>query len=171
MRMYAYQALFAGAHGHTYGCHDIWQFYSPYRESVNNPHVYWQEAMELPGAGQMKHVRTLMEAFPYTERVPDQSLVAENTTEQAYRIQATRGKDYAMIYSTAGRPFTVHMGKISGTTVEAFWYDPRKGTSAAPEQYPNKGSVLFTPPTAGYGQDWVLVLADAAKKYPRPGAR
>ena len=26
VRKSAYWALFAGAHGHTYGCHDIWQF-------------------------------------------------------------------------------------------------------------------------------------------------
>lgn len=29
VRVYTYLDLFAGAHGHTYGCHDIWQMYSP----------------------------------------------------------------------------------------------------------------------------------------------
>ena len=29
VRKFAYWALFAGAHGHTYGCHDIWQFFDP----------------------------------------------------------------------------------------------------------------------------------------------
>ena len=50
--------------GHTYGCHDIWQFYSTDREAINGPHVYWPEAMELPGANQMKFVRRLMESHP-----------------------------------------------------------------------------------------------------------
>jgi len=34
VRKFAYLDLFAGACGHTYGCHDIWQFYSPNREAV-----------------------------------------------------------------------------------------------------------------------------------------
>lgn len=171
VRMYAYQDLFAGAHGHTYGCHDIWQFYSPYRESVNNPHVYWQQAMELPGAGQMKYVRNLMEAFPLTERIPDQSLIVENNYFQPQRIQATRGNDYAMVYSSAGLPFTVYLGKISGKQVNAYWYDPRNGKSSAPEKLDNNGSRKFIPPTSGYGQDWVLVLVDAARNYAMPGTK
>src|SRR5690606_24303358 len=32
VRKSAYWALLAGAHGHTYGCHDIWQFYAPGRD-------------------------------------------------------------------------------------------------------------------------------------------
>src|SRR6185437_1850460 len=73
VREYAYLDLFAGAFGHTYGCHDIWQFYSPAHEGVNGPHYYWQKAMDLPGANQMKYVRRLMESHPMLERVPDQS--------------------------------------------------------------------------------------------------
>ena len=64
VRKSAYLDLFAGAFGHTYGCHDIWQMYSPKREPVNGPHVFWQEAMDLPGANQMKYVRQLIESIP-----------------------------------------------------------------------------------------------------------
>lgn len=37
VRKAAYFDLFAGAHGHTYGCHDIWQFNSVDKPSVNGP--------------------------------------------------------------------------------------------------------------------------------------
>ena len=168
VRLSAYLSLFAGAHGHTYGCHDIWQMYSPYREAVNGPHVYWQDAIELPGAGQMKYVRKLMESYPMLERVPDQSLIIENNYFQPQRIQATRGKDYVMVYSAAGIPFTVSFGKISGKKLNAYWFDPRNGKTTMLDAVENKSTKQFSPPTKGYGQDWVLVLHDASKNYEIP---
>ena len=166
VRKYAYLDLFSGAFGHTYGCHDIWQFYSPYREAVNNPKIFWQEAMELPGANQMKFVRKLMESRPILERVPDQSLIVENDLGSAERIQATRGNDYAFIYTAAGKSFTVNLGKISGIKLNASWYNPRNGELKKADQVTNKGQQKFTPPSSGYGQDWVLILDDVSKNYP-----
>ncbi len=165
IRKYAYLDLFAGAFGHTYGCHDIWQFYSPYREAVNNPHIYWQEAMELPAANQMKFVRQLMESRPMLDRVPDQSLIEENNLYVGERIQATRGNDYAFIYSSAGKPFTVNLGKISGTSLNVNWFNPKTGEVKFVEKVENKGKKNFIPPSAGYGNDWILVLDDVSKNY------
>ena len=165
VRRSAYLDLFSGGFGHTYGCHDIWQMYSANVEPVNGPHMYWYDAIELPGANQMKYVRNLVEAFPFLERIPDQSIIEEKNTAAAERIQATRGDDYLMVYSTAGKPFTVNMGKIKGPSLKGFWYNPRKGEKTMIDTTVNSGSKKFTPPTANYGQDWVLVLFDAAKNY------
>ena len=165
VRRSAYLDLFSGAFGHTYGCHDIWQMYSAKREGINGPHVYWQEAMDLPGANQMKYVRRLMEAFPLLERIPDQSLIEEKNNAAAERIQATRGDDYLMVYSTAGKPFTVNLQKIKGASLKGFWYNPRTGEQTVIDAIANTGSKKFTPPASNYGQDWVLVLFDAAKNY------
>jgi hypothetical protein len=166
VREFAWLDLFSGAFGHTYGCHDIWQFYSPEREAVNGPHVYWQTAMELPGANQMKYVRRLMESHPpLTERVPDQSLVLENDLPAAERIQATRGKDYLFVYTAAGKPFTVVLGKIEGKMLNVYWYNPRDGIVIKVPPVDNKGTHFCKPPKSGYGQDWVLVLEDAEKTF------
>jgi hypothetical protein len=158
IRLYAYQEVFAGAHGHTYGCHDIWQFYSPYRESVNNPHIYWQEAMELPGAQQMKFLKELMLSRPFLERVPDQTMIVENDLSPSERIQATRGKNYAFVYSSAGKPFSVLPGKIDGKSLKATWMNPRNGEKKTIGTFNNTAKNLFIPPTEGYGQDWILIL-------------
>ena len=166
VRQYAYLDLFSGAFGHTYGCHDIWQFYSTEREAINGPHVYWPAALELPGATQMKFVRKLMESHPLTERVPDQSLILENDLPAAERIQATRGKDYIFIYSAAGRSFTVVLGKITGRNLNVYWFNPRNGSVKKETPVENKGNKMFKPPGSGYGQDWVLILDDAEKNYP-----
>jgi Protein of unknown function (DUF4038)/Putative collagen-binding domain of a collagenase len=165
VRMYAYLDLFSGAFGHTYGCHDIWQFYSADYEAVNGPHMYWTQALELTGANQMKYVRKLMESHPITERVPDQSLILENDLPASERVQATRGRDYVFVYSATGRSFTLILGKTEGKLLNMYWFNPRNGGSTKEPQVKNSGKILFTPPTSGYGQDWILILDDAAKNY------
>lgn len=160
VRKYAYLDLFAGAHGHTYGCHDIWQMYSAKREGINGPPHYWQEAMELPGANQMIFVKKLMLSHPMLDRIPDQSLVVENNLAASEHIQATKGKDYVFIYTPEGKAFTVNLDKISGDSLQTYWYDPRTGKAKDPVMIVNKGSKKFIPPSSGYGQDWVLVMDD-----------
>jgi Protein of unknown function (DUF4038)/Putative collagen-binding domain of a collagenase len=167
VRKSAYLDMFAGAFGHTYGCHDIWQFYSPNRDAVNGPHVYWQQAMELPGANQMIYVRRLIESHPVLDRIPDQSLIKEDNYTPAERIQATRGNDYLFVYTAVGKPFTVVLEKIKGDKLQSYWFNPRNGKTTDAEIIDNKGIKNFTPPSSGYGQDWVLVLDDAGKQYPK----
>lgn len=168
VRQFAYLDLFAGAFGHTYGCHDIWQMYSASRPAVNGPHLYWPEALELPAANQMQFVKRLIMSRPMLDRVPDQSFIVENSLTPADRIQATRGRDYAFVYTSSGKPFSVSPGKISGQSVNANWFDPRTGKTKPAGSFTNQKPQLFTPPDSGYGHDWVLILDDSAKNYPMP---
>jgi hypothetical protein len=165
VRKYAYLDLFSGAFGHTYGCHDIWQMYSPKYEPLNGPHMFWYDALDLPGAKQMSIVRKLMESHPLLDRVPDQSIIKENNNGPADRIQATRGTDYLFVYTAAGKPFTVIARKIKGDRLNAYWLDPRNGKIKDLPQVSNRKNNTFMPPSAGYGQDWVLLLDNAAAQY------
>jgi hypothetical protein len=167
VRKHAYLDVFAGAFGHTYGCHDIWQMYSPERTPINGPHFPWYVALDLPGAGQMKYLRRLIESRPMLDRVPDQGLIS-NAMQAHDRIQVTRGKDYLFVYSTQGKPMDLNLGKISGKELTALWYNPRNGESKDGGRMANKGQHSFTPPSTGYGEDWVLILDDASKNYPKP---
>jgi len=171
VRQAAYWALFAGAHGHTYGCHDIWQFYQPDRQPISWARTPWQEAMNLPGAFDMQHVRKLIESRPMLLRIPDQDLIAAGQGEGIDHIQATRASDgsYAFVYLPTGKPVTARMGKLAGE-VRAWWFDPREGTATGIGRYPNTGERTFTPPSSGRGNDWVLVLDEAAKGFGPPGA-
>ncbi|UOE51040.1 glycoside hydrolase family 140 protein [Mucilaginibacter sp. SMC90] len=164
VRKYAYLDLFSGAFGHTYGCHDVWQMYSAKHEGVNGPHFYWYDALKLPGASQMQYVRNLMESHPLTDRIPDQSVIKENSLAAAERIQATRGTDYIFVYSSAGLPFTVLPAKIKAAQLKARWYNPRDG-KVSPIGIISNAPKKFNPPTRGYGRDWVLILDDATKQY------
>jgi hypothetical protein len=75
-----------------------------------------------------------------------------------------------MVYVPVGRAFSVEMSKIRGPQVKAWWFNPRNGTATAVGVFPNQGRRTFSPPEAGEALDWVLVLDDAAKGYPPPGA-
>ncbi len=168
VRKSLYLDLFSGAFGCTYGCHDVWQMYSPKNESVNGPHFFWQQALDLTAAKQVKFIKRLIESRPILDRIPDQSLVVENNLSAYERIQATRGNDYAFIYTALGKSFTVNLEKISGSQLTAIWFNPKNGEVKDAGKLENNGTKQFTPPTSGYGQDWVLVLDDASKNYLKP---
>lgn len=171
VRKYAYFDVFAGAFGHTYGCHSVWQMWDKSREQVNLPLKPWSESLALNGAGQMQHLRHLIESRPFLDRVPDQTLLVDARSAVAEHIQATRGKDYLFVYSAMGLPVTLSLGKISGEKLTAHWYNPRDGKATATGTFDNRGTQSFVPPSTGQGQDWVLVLDDAGKNYGLPGRK
>lgn len=72
----AYWAVFAGAHGHTYGANGIFQFHLLSRPGEFDAVTPWQEALAFPGAGQLRHLRALMESRPFLTRIADQGLIA-----------------------------------------------------------------------------------------------
>ncbi|MBE0656359.1 MAG: glycoside hydrolase family 140 protein, partial [Bryobacteraceae bacterium] len=172
-----YWNLFTGAFGHTYGHHSVWQMYAPGRKPVNNPLMPWTEAIAQPGAFQMVHGRRLIESRPFLTRIPDSSVIVTSAVPTSvpgtgrYRFTATRDSSgsYAMIYAPVGRRFSVHMDKVTGPNVAAWWFNPRDGKATLIGTFPNSGVREFTPPDPGEMLDWVLVLDDASKNYGPPG--
>jgi hypothetical protein len=158
VRRYAYLDVFAGAFGNTYGCHDVWQMRSDKFEGVNGSKINWQQALELPGARQMGYLRKLMESENTNGRIPDQQIIDENILPSSERIQAIRGKDYAFIYTSAGKPFTVRLKKLNISGLSARWFNPRTGKTGKGIKISSQDKQQFIPPAAGYGQDWVLVI-------------
>lgn len=171
VRQRAYWHVFAGAFGHTYGHHSIWQMYLVGRPPVNGPLLQWTEALRRPGAEQMQYLRALIESRPMLSRVPAPSLIGDALQGADY-IAATRGDGYAFVYSGQGRAFTVDFEKLGFAEVTAWWYNPRNGVAEKAFTKAAKGTEKFTPhPHSGFGTDMVLVLDDAAKNFPAPGSR
>ena len=160
VRKSAYQALFAGAFGLTYGCQCVWQFYAAKRHPVAFPRLEWREALHLPGANQMRYARRLMESRPFLTRVPDQSLLSANYDDPAAHQTATRDKsgDYGFVYAPLGLPVRVALAKICKARVRVSWFNPRTGETTEAGTVKNAGSREFLPPTSGQAQDWVLIL-------------
>jgi len=160
LRRYAYWSVFAGGFGFTYGHSAIMQMHKPGDMKTSyGVREYWTEAMEAPGAGQMVHLKNLMLSKPYFARVPDQSLIADNQGEKYDYLIATRGGNYAFVYTYTGRDIHLAMGKIAGEKVRVSWFDPRNGKQTEIGTFENKGIKTFNPPgNAKDGNDWVLVL-------------
>lgn len=170
VRQSAYWATFAGAFGHTYGHHSIWQMWAPKHGKVNFPDRYWYDALDRSGAASLIHLRNLMLSRPFLSRVPDQSIINGNPGSGANHLQATRGDGYLFVYAPTGQNFTINMGKISGSNVKAWWYEPRNGTNIYIGEFTNSGTRAFDPPgSQGRGNDWVLVVDDATKNFSAPG--
>jgi len=180
VRRCAYLDVFAGAAGVTYGQGEVYGFAAGGRITTRwGTAMSWQEALKLPASGQVQHLRHLIESRPMLERMPNQSLIAGELSPRAVgRFAAMRGADgsYAFVYFPSGKTnVTVNTGRLSGTNLVAWWYDPRAGTARQFDSFPRTGTREFTAPgttSAGDdGTDWVLVLDDAAKKYPAPGSQ
>ena len=159
VRRYAYWSVFAGSAGHTYGHSAIMQMHRPGDENPGYGNtVYWTDALDAPGAGQLIHLKNLMLSRPYFERIPDQSLIADQGERYDY-LSATRSTGYAFVYTYTGRNFTVDPGPLAGTELHASWFNPRDGSTTGIGTFPNRGLLEFDPPgERGEGNDWVLIL-------------
>ncbi len=180
IRKQAYRAVFAGACGHTYGHHAVWQFWTQQQKPINFPTPTWEEAILRPGATHMIHLKNLILSRPYLNRIPAQNILLnlppipppDNSQHfhplRAAHACATRSQDrtYALVYfPQAKQSLEIDLSCISGP-VKAWWYDPRTGKAhAADKQVPQ--TATFTSPTAG--PDWVLVLDDKTQGFSPPG--
>lgn len=170
IRRIMYWNVFAGAFGQTYGCHDVWQMYTPDREGINQPLRPWLAALDLPMANAVKHLKNLMLSRPFLSRIPDMSMVRDRQENDNEFVIATRDAQgsYAMIYFPTGKKMTIDFSGLGATTLISWWYDPRTGISfKGPTVQPIAITVI--PPSSGPGHDWVLVVDDASRAFGAPG--
>jgi Protein of unknown function (DUF4038)/Putative collagen-binding domain of a collagenase/Family of unknown function (DUF6298) len=165
VRKGAYWNLLSGAAGHGYGALDLFWFYKdddgPFPK---NGFLPWRKAMAYEGAQQLGYMRRLFELRPWYKLVPDQSVIAAGHAEGEDHVRAGRAEDgsFVIAYLPFGKPVSIRMDKVSGKTLNAQWYDPRKGTWHSIGEFANSGVRDFTAPSRGEKDDWVLVL-DASR--------
>lgn len=165
VRRYAYWSVFAGSCGHTYGHNSIMQFVRPgvngayFADGIAKP---WYKALDDDGFNQMVHLKRLMLAFPYYERVPDRSAIRDNGVRYE-RLIATRGKDYLLVYNHTGRDMNVDLSKISGRKHRAWWMDAASG---AVKHIGEVGKDMRYKPDGD--ADGVLIVTDVKSAYLTP---
>lgn len=170
VRQAAYWAVLAGAAGHTYGCHDIWQMAAAGRESVGLARGDWRSSLNLPGAYQVGYMRRLMESRPMLSRVPAQELLIDPPAGEATQ-RLMKGDGHLLAYTPMGQPITIKVGELPWKESVAWWYDPRVGKAQEIGRVKHDATHRFTVPgTPARGNDWVLVLDDPSKGFSRPGA-
>ncbi|QDP97082.1 DUF4038 domain-containing protein [Microlunatus elymi] len=172
VRRYAYWSVFAGACGHTYGNGAVMSMHLPSDGPTGAYGVtkYWDEAIHDPGAGQVQHLQQLMLSRPYFQRIYDPTVVIGDPGFQHDHLITTRGDDFLFAYIYTGRSFSLQLGKLSGDVLKAWWYRPKDGSCRPLGHLKNSGVRRFDPPgRPAPGNDWVLVLDDAAQEFARPG--
>jgi hypothetical protein len=158
VRRYGYWSVFAGAAGYTYGHNAVMQMFRKGDKPAYGNKELWNFAINAPGAGQMVYIKKLMLSFSYLERIPDQTLIANQGEKYDYLV-ATKGEKYALIYTYNGRKVILNMGKIAGDKVNASWYNPRNGKETKIGIVDNRGTKEFQPSgDKKDGNDWVLIL-------------
>ncbi len=170
VRRYAYWSVFAGSFGHTYGHNSIMQFMKPGVIGSFGAKRYWYDCIEDPGYNQMKFLKALMLAFPFFDRVPDQSILDGLNGERYDRAIATRGNDYLMVYNYSGRPMKINLSKISGAMKNCWWFIPKTGELQYAGEFEGTKIVGFIPDVAyNSGNDRVLIAVDSSKEYVKKG--
>lgn len=180
VRRTLYWSVFYGSAGVTYGHHSVWQMYDAEkgRAPINRPLMPWNKAIHQPAASQALHLRKLMESRPYFSRIPSPEFIEQDAVWSSvpgagrYHFAATMDSQgsYAMVYAPIGRTFSVKTSMIRAEKIMAWWYCPRTGKVHKIGKFDNSDkSRAFTPPLPGEAVDWVLVLDDVSKGYPKPG--
>ena len=165
VRRYAYWAVFAGCFGHTYGHNSIMQFIKPGLLASFGAEKPWWDAMKDPGYNQMKYLKWLILAFPFEERIADQSVIAGQNGERYDRNIATRGNDYLLVYNYSGKPMQLDLSKISGAKKNVWVMNPSDGTLKYVGEFDSKVTEFANDGAYLRGSDRVFIAVDAQKNY------
>ncbi|NDV79714.1 glycoside hydrolase family 140 protein [Dysgonomonas sp. 511] len=165
VRRYAYWSVFAGSFGHTYGHNSTMQMLRPGYQASFGAEKPWWEAIHDPGCQQMKYLKKLVMAFPFFERIPDQSVIAGTNGLQYERVIATRGNDYILVYNYTNRKEEIDMTKISGAKKKAWWYSPVNGSVEYIGEFNNGKQAFIHDSEYRAGNDKVLIITDAKTSY------
>lgn len=165
-----YLSVFAGGFGYAYGHNALWQM---------TPHTAqpwmlkswaagvkdWKQALNTEAVKQLHHIKTLLYAYPYMQRIPDLSLIisgqGDSITNKILAMRdGTLGKNdatYIMVYCSSPREFTLNTTVVNATKLNAYWFDPRTGIRETIQlKFTNTGS--FRPVKKTDMQDWVLII-------------
>jgi len=167
-RRAAWWAVLSGAFGHTYGCNAVWQFFDARRDPVLCPVQTWREALQLPGANQMRHLKKLIESLPFFTRRPVPEIILNNPPEEHLRAvastDATPGNSdgtYIIAYipfADSAQTLSLDMTPLQNTSLTAAWHNPRTGERLEPFDVVRSSSETFRPPLRVSPLDWVLVV-------------
>ncbi len=148
-----YWNAFSGACGNTYGHHSIWSF-------TTEPDGYfimdWKTAINRPGANHVRIYADFIKEYPLYCCVPDRTSSSENKHGANY-IASCRCEHYALFYIPNGLTTTLNLKRLDGM-VSAHYFDVRTGEHLPSFSIPESG--VFTPPSSGRDNDWVLILED-----------
>lgn len=171
VRCAAWWAVLSGAAGHTYGCHDVWMMASDDFRPVASARGHWRTSLTLPGAQQMRHVRSLLSRRLWPGHFSANALALSRTQDTDHVAVARDGRpgcaDASVIVAytpVRGQHLALDTACLRGPRRRWWWWDPRCGVAYPGDEEPNVGPVRPRFPDGG--PDWVLVVDDADQHEP-----
>jgi len=166
VRRQAYWNFLSGAAGYTYGHNSIWQMFERGGDFAIPALFSWREALNRPGANDMRHLRSLFATRPFSKLLPDQSLIVGINRHGPDHIRAAISEDhsFAIIYLPTPQTISTPITKVHLSAV-AWWFNPREGSARPAEFEIENGHATFTSPTNGERDDWILVIDSPDSKY------
>jgi hypothetical protein len=175
VRAALYRATFAGGAGVTYGCNEVWQMAAPGRPPALSAVLDWRAALDLPVAGQVRHLRALVESRPWGSAVPDDTLEEpyskNHDTDHACGWRDGdadgTGLTWCMIYLPLLRNPRPRTTGFAAARLRVSWFSPRDGRFIPAGEFPNTGRLgppdhpIPTWEILDDGPDWVFLI-DAA---------
>lgn len=160
-RRAGYWSMLAGACGHTYGNHNIWQMWLPGREGISQARTPWTQSLDYPGAFQAGYMKRFFESYEWQKLVPAQNLLtkAPEGAKKATIASIASDGSFLMAYTPYGSPFTLDLGKLKGERIHISWFNPRIGEFIQAGTVEKTTLFSFDPPAdEKRGNDWVLVI-------------
>lgn len=168
IRNEAYWTYFSGAAGYTYGNNAVWQMYKPGRKGGISVLYFWDEALDRPGADDMRHISKLFTAYPLDSFHVDLSAIHGINLNEDKFIPALVANDgtFIMAYMNKGQNVRIDTRKLNAPG-KAYWFDPREGEVTEIGEVGNTGIESFDPPGEedAYGNDWVLIIDSGAPRF------
>ncbi|UZR98335.1 glycoside hydrolase family 140 protein [Chondrinema litorale] len=170
-RRAAYWSVLSGACGNTYGNHNIWQMWQEGLNPISQARSNWWQALDFPGAFQAGYMRKFFESRPWQLLVPEENLISEypNDNGKDCRAALASDKSFAMVYIPYGNNVTVDLSMIAGDAKKLWWYSPVIGKAIFIDTIQSNAKLMMDPPDdEKRGNDWVLVIDQADKDFPKP---
>ncbi len=161
VRVHAYWNLLSGACGYTYGNNAVWQMFEKGGYIAIPCLTDWKGALDRPGANDIQHIRTLFTEYDFSMLIPDQSIIygINPNNEQHIRAAVAQDSSFLIAYLSVGQEVSINMVKVKQPT-QAIWFNPRNGEQLMADIIETDDIHVFTPPSQGKENDWVLILEE-----------
>lgn len=164
--------LGGGLGGATFGCCPLWSFQAQagFCDAATAPFNTWQNAMDSPGSVAVGNIGKLMRSRRWWKMVPDYAntvVTSAKGTGDTYHATAREAAGQTvMVWCGNTNQVTVAMTQISGSSAQAWWWNPATNAATSIGTFNTTGSQNFTPPAASR----VLVIDDVAAALAAPGS-
>ncbi len=154
-------SMLAGACGHTYGDHNIWQMWQEGRVPISEARTPWKQALDYPGSFQAGYMKLFFEALSWQKLEPKWEIILNEPDTTGGNILASVAKDnsFLVAYTPYGNDVIIDLSILKSDDITTSWYDPRNNSYIDLGAIEKSERMLFDPPdNPGRGNDWVLLV-------------